>query len=69
MWLPKVEDMNGMLEVQLTMASGAERSLAQRNGSPRSSMAEGKKLNIATSIGSCSSMGRHPDMGLAPARL
>ncbi len=32
-------------------------------------MAEGKKLNIATSIGSCNSMGRHPDMGLAPARL
>lgn len=42
MWLPNVEEMKGMLVVQLTIASGADRSLAQRNGSPRSSIAEGK---------------------------
>lgn len=57
-----------MLAVQLTIASGAERSLAQRNDSPRSSMAEGKKLNMAMSMGICRSIGRQPENGLAPAR-
>ena len=31
-------------------------------------MAEGKNENMAMSTGICSSMGRQPDMGLAPAR-
>ncbi len=31
-------------------------------------MADGKKENMAMSTGICSSMGRQPDSGLAPAR-
>ncbi len=68
MWLPNVDDMKGMLAVHEMMASGAARSLAQRNDSPLSSMADGKNQNMATSTGIWSSMGRQPDMGLAPAR-
>ena len=51
------------------MASGAERSCAHRNDCPRSSMHEGKNENIANRMGICSSSGRQPDMGLAPALL
>ena len=32
-------------------------------------MAEGKNENIAMRMGICSSMGRHPEKGDAPARL
>ena len=67
-WLPKVLEMKGMLAFQEIMASGAARSLAQRNDSPLNSMADGKNQNIATSTGICSNRGRQPDSGLAPAR-
>ena len=51
MWLPNVLEINGMLADHEMMASGADRSLAQRNDSPLSSMAEGKNQNMATRIG------------------
>ena len=63
-WLPN----QGMVNGRVKITSGAARSLAQRNDSPRSSMADGKNQNMATRIGICSSMGRHPENGLAPAR-
>ena len=55
--------------VDAYITSGADRSLAHRKDSPRSSMAEGKNENMATSTGACRSIGRHPENGLAPARL
>ena len=67
-WLPNVEDIKGMSALHEMIESGAERSVAHRNDLPRSSIADGKKLNMAMSIGICSSMGRQPDIGLAPAR-
>ena len=69
MWLPKYSDTIGMCALQDIIASGADRSAAQRKLSPRSSMHEGKNENIANRIGICRSMGRHPENGEAPALL
>ena len=68
MWLPKVLEMNGMWVDHSTILSGALKSLAHRKDWPRSSILEGKKVNIAIRMGICSSMGRQPPIGLAPAR-
>ncbi len=64
-WLPYHGIVNGRVKI----VSGAERSLAQRNDCPRSSIALGKNANMAISTGICSSRGKHPENGDAPARL
>ena len=69
MWLPKKLVMNGMLTSQLTIASGADKSLAHKNDYPLNSMHDGKNENIATRIGNCNNIGRQPLIGLAPAEL
>ena len=64
-WLP----IKGMSVVQEMIASGAERSVAQRNDCPRNSIHEGKNVNNAMRIGICNNIGRQPENGLAPALL
>lgn len=65
----KCEPISGISDPQVIIASGAERSVAQRNDCPRNSMQEGKNVNNAMRIGICNNIGRQPENGLAPALL
>ena len=47
-WCPKIQLMTGMFASHSRIMSGADRSEAQRNDSPRSSMHDGRNENIAT---------------------
>ena len=69
MWLPNVLLMRGMYVSHSTIASYEERSLAQRNDSPRNSIEEGKNENIATRMGICNNIGKQPPIGFTPALL
>ena len=51
------------------IASGADRSCAHKNDSPRNWMQDGKNLNIANNIGIINNIGKHPLIGFAPALL
>ena len=59
----------GIVNGRFRTGSGAERSAAHRNDSPRSTSVDWKKRHSAISSGYWSSIGRQPPSGFTPASL